>query len=81
MSLMSPALAAGSFTTSTTWEALAPVGSVVALRLGSDGLNQAGGAEGESSEQIARRGSRDRKARTTVLVADRLWWSDRGPDR
>ena len=81
VSLMSPALAAGSFTTSTTWEALAPVGSVVALRLGGDGLNQGGGAEGESSEQIARRGSRDRKARTTVLVADRLWWSDRGPDR
>ena len=55
VSLMYPALAAGSFTTSTTWEALAPIGSMVALRLGDDGLNQRGGAEDEKGEQIARR--------------------------
>ena len=32
-----------------------PIGSMVALRLGDDGLNQGGGAEDEKSEQIAKR--------------------------
>ena len=81
VSLMYPALAAGSFTTSTTWEALAPIGSMVALRLGDDGLNQRGGAEDEKGEQIARRWSGDQKTSTAVLLAARLWWSGRGPDR
>ena len=71
-----PALAAGPFPTSTAWEALAPVGSTAALRLGDDGLSRGGGAEGEESEQVAGRRPRDQKARTTVPGADRLRCSE-----